>query len=125
LDELPAVVARADHQRDLARRYRELQRFALLVHEPTAREDAVDEIVTAAHRLLRARGAALARRDEGDGWQVAASSGEVDRPDRLLRWLDARERGRALPRSPDLVVDLPTRRDEAPGALVLVPEQGE
>lgn len=85
LAELPAVVARADHQRDLARRYRELQRFALLVHEPTAREDAVDEIVTSAHRLLRARGAALARREDRDGWQLAASSGEVEEPALLLR----------------------------------------
>lgn len=124
LAELPAVVARADHQRDLARRYRELQRFALLVHEPTAREDAVDEIVTSAHRLLRARGAALARRDEHHGWQVAASSGEVEEPGRLLRWLDAREHGRVLPRTQDVVIDLPTRGDEAPGALVLVPEEG-
>lgn len=123
LTELPAVVARADHQRDVARRYRELQRFALLVHEPTAREDAVDEIVTSAHRLLRARGAALVRREEHNGWQIAASSGEVREPRVLLGWLDAREHGRVLPPTDEVVIDLPTRRDEAPGALVLVPEQ--
>ena len=121
LSELPAVVARAHHQHDLARRYRELQRFALLVHEPTAREDAVEEIVTAARRLLRARGVALAR-GGGDGWEIAARSGEVDEPGMLLRWLDARERGRPLPRTADLVVDLPVDAHEPPGALVIVPE---
>ena len=121
LGELPAVVARAHHQHDLARRYRELQRFALLVHEPTAREDAVTEIVTAARRLLRARGVALARGGD-DGWEIAASSGEVDEPGLLLRWLDARERGRSLPRTADLVVDLPVDAHEPPGALVIVPE---
>ena len=122
LNELPAVVARAHHQHDLARRYRELQRFALLVHEPTAREDAVTEIVTSARRLLRARGVALARGGEDGEWEIAASSGEVDEPGMLLRWLDSRERGLALPRTADVVVDLPVDAHEPPGALVIVPE---
>lgn len=121
LAELPAVVARAHHQHDLARRYRELQRFALLVHEPTAREDAVTEIVTAARRLLRARGVALARGGDA-GWEIAAKAGEVDEAGLLLRWLDARERGLPLPRTTDLVVDLPVDAHEPPGALVIVPE---
>lgn len=122
LAELPAVVARAHRQHDLARRYRELQRFALLVHEPTAREDAVEEIVTSAHRLLRARGVALARQGDAGRWELAASSGQVEDPAALLHWLEAREHGVALPHSRDLVVDLPADSDEPRGALVLVPD---
>lgn len=124
LGDLPAVVARAHRQHDLARRYRELQRFALMVHEPEVREDIVDEIVVGAHRLLRAHGVVLARQRSSGGWVSVASSGEVADPDRLLRWLDARDRGLATPRTDDLVVDLPQERDEGPGALVLTPRPG-
>jgi signal transduction histidine kinase len=122
LGELPAVVARAHRQHDLARRYRELQRFALLVHEPTVREDVVDQIVTTAQRLLRGRGVALARGGERGQWDLAASSGHVDEPGSLLRWLDARDRGHPLPPSTDVIVDLPVEEGEPPGALVLIPD---
>lgn len=120
LTELPTVVARAHQQHDLARRYRELQRFALLVHEPTARQDAVTEIVAAAHRLLGATGVALARRGDDGAWAVAATAGELDDVDHLLDRLERRDEGTVSLDVSEVVVDLPSENDEPGGALVLV-----
>lgn len=120
LGDLPAVVARAHRQHDLARRYRELQRFALLVHEPTAREDAVAEIVSSAHRLLGAVGVGLARRAETGTWAVTATAGHLDDVDRLLGRLQRRDQGTVSLDGDEVVVDLPADQDEPAGALVLV-----
>ena len=122
LGELPAVVARAHRQHDLARRYRELQRFALLVHEPTAREDAVHEIVTSAQRLLGAEAAALLLRRENGDWDVAALAGTVDDVPALLADVDRRDLDVPMPGAA-VVVDLPVDADELPGALVLLPDE--
>lgn len=123
LAELPAVVARAHQQHDLGRRYRELQRFALLVHAPTDRADAVHEIVTGARRLLGADGVALLQRqEEGEepdqGWQVAARDGHVGDLGSVRQWLDLPGDQVAL-REDLTVVELPRRRGESSAALVL------
>ena len=121
LAELPAVVARAHRQHDLARRYRELQRFALLVHAPTDRADAVHEIVTGGRRLLGADGVALLQRQEDDadqGWQVAARDGRVGDLAGVRQWLDTPE-GTTTLREDLTVVELPRRRGESSAALVL------
>ncbi len=124
LAELPAVVARAHRQHDLARRYRELQRFALLVHEPTVREDTVAEIVSAAHRLLGAAGVGLSRRHDAGGWELTAQEGDLGDVAGLLAWLEARDQGTVSMVGTQVVVDLPADADEQPGALVLVPYRG-
>jgi signal transduction histidine kinase len=111
LGELPAVVERAYRQHDLSRRNRELQRFALLVLEPTARADTLHEIVTSARRLLRATGVCLALRPE-KRWDVAATAGEIE-PEEVRADLD---RGNA-PKG-HLVVALPSGPDDPAGALV-------
>lgn len=121
LAELPAVVARAHRQHDLARRYRELQRFALLVHAPTDRADAVHEIVTGARRLLGADGVALLQRyedAEDRGWQVAARDGRVGDLADVRQWLDSPE-GTTELREDLTVVELPRRGGESSAALVL------
>lgn len=122
LAELPAVVARAHRQHDLARRYRQLQRFALLVHEPTAREDAVNEIVSGAHRLLGAVGVALARREQAGAWDVTATAGHLGDLGDLLVRLGRRDEGTVSLEGDEVVVDLPADADEPAGALVLVPD---
>lgn len=123
LGELPAVVERAHRQHDLARRYRELQRFALLVHEPTARDDAVSEIVAGARRLLSVDGASLLRREASGSWEVTARDGEVgDLDDAVAMVASGRDevvRDRGV-----TVVRLPADPDEPPGALVLVRSGG-
>lgn len=76
LDRLPAAVERAYRQHDLTRQTRELQRLALLIHEPTVRQDAVQEIVTAAARLLRADAGLLALAQDRQ-WVPQASYGDA------------------------------------------------
>ena len=124
LSELPAVVARAHRQHDLARRSRELQRFALLVHEPAAHEDTVAEVVRSAHRLLRARSVALLRREGERGWRVTASEGPVPDAASLATLLERREAGTRPPGSGELVVDLPTATGDPVGALVVTAVEG-
>lgn len=119
LDQLPAVVERAHRQHDLARRYRELQRFALLVHRPTVRADAVDEVVRGARTLLDADGVALLQRDP-DRVEVVASDGNAVDLDHVGPALVEAERsGRPTLAEGAAVVPLPVGADDVPGALVL------
>jgi len=117
IDLLPAVIERAFAQHDLNRRHRELQRLALLVHQPLGRHDTIHEIVTGAKRLLRARGCLLALQDADGGWRVQEVVGPEDDLGVALRAVAATDDDDTeLPGI--LVVRLPDEPGEDRGILV-------
>lgn len=117
IDLLPAVIERAYQQHDLGRRHRELQRLALLVHQPLGRHDTIHEIVTGARRLLRAHGCLLALQDADGGWRVQEVVGPEDDLLVALRAVAATDEDDAqLPGV--LVVHLPEEPGEDRGILV-------
>lgn len=116
IDLLPAVIERAFQQHDLSRRHRELQRLALLVHQPLGRHDTIHEIVTGARRLLRARGCLLALQDPDGSWRVQEVVGPEDDLLVALRAVASDESDSDLPGV--MVVRLPEEPGEAKGILV-------
>ena len=91
---LPSVVERAWRQHDLEQRSRELQRLALVVSSASERDTVLAEIVSGAHRLLRADACRL--------YLERAFGAQVGADESLL--LEASE---GLAQDDDVVVRLP------------------
>lgn len=118
IDLLPAVIERAFAQHDLSRRHRELQRLALLVHQPLGRHDTIHEIVTGARRLLRARGCLLALQDGDGGWRVQDIVGPEDDLLVALRAVASPDDAHEAELPGILDVRLPAEPGEDPGILI-------
>lgn len=118
---LPQVVERAWRQHDLARRARELQRVALVVHSARDRAEVYREIVQGARTLLRARSAALFVVNHVGAIEMLA--GDTDGAGRIAAQVAALlAAGESSPAHVDdraLVVPLSEAEGKAAGALVV------
>jgi K+-sensing histidine kinase KdpD len=121
LEALPEVVERAWQHRDVAERAAELQRLALLVASATDREQAFNEIVAGAARLLRAQSCVLLVADGDRMRPVSVLGSEPDELDDVVA-LDVdstRVENGVFLTSRRLVVPLPTEDGEALGVLAV------
>lgn len=118
LDTVPAVVARAHRQHDLARRTHELQRLALLVHQAEGTEGTMREITDGARRLLRAAACGLAVPAPGGGWELQARSGPSAALEATVAGQEgARATGWSTPVR--LAVDVPLGAGDRPAVLLV------
>jgi CheY-like chemotaxis protein len=122
IEDLPGVVERALRHRDVARRARELQRLAVVVHSAMDRSAMCAEIVQGARELLRAGSAGVFVATADGEVQMAAgdsrgSAAMAARVAALVREVGGRQRTAAS--SGSLLVPLPRGEGLPVGALAV------